>query len=144
MSGTQVRAIRSCSRSAARRGRSSGQRARGSRNVECCSMSGVPLIRLACLAAAVAFVQLPALEPKPDVPVVVSVVAKRALEQPIAGLSIAIARRGVVTETRGFGFADVEAKAPVTPATVFHVASILKNILAGSVLKLVEEGKLSL
>jgi len=106
-------------------------------------MSGLP-VRLVSLAAAVAFVQLPALDPKPDVHVVVSVLAKRALERPVAGLSIAIARNGVVTESRGFGFADVETKTPVTPTTVFHIASISKNILAGAVLKLVEEGRLSL
>src|ERR1051326_6118729 len=40
--------------------------------------------------------------------------------------------------------ANVEHSVAVTPDTVFHIASISKNILAAVVLQLVDEGKLRL
>ena len=45
---------------------------------------------------------------------------------------------------RGYGLANVGDSVPVTPDTVFHICSISKNILAAVVLKLAEQGKLSL
>lgn len=100
-------------------------------------------LRVACVIATIAL-QSPAIEPKPDLHVVVSLLATRALEEPVAGLSIAVARRGEIIDSRGFGFADLDDKIPVTPATVFHIASISKHILAAAVLQLVEAGTLSL
>ncbi len=45
---------------------------------------------------------------------------------------------------RGYGWADQEAARPVTPETVFGVASISKPVTAWGVMKLVEAGKLDL
>jgi CubicO group peptidase (beta-lactamase class C family) len=105
-------------------------------------MSSVP--RGALVAAALLAAQSQTTAPTPDLHVAVSVIAARALERPVAGLAVAIARGGTIVEARGFGLADVDRKIPVTPQTVFHAASVSKNILAGVVLHLVEEGKLSL
>ncbi len=104
-----------------------------------------PLLASMLLAAAAGRQrQLPSVEAVPDLHLVVSVIAKRALERPIAGLSIAVARNGTIVDSRGFGFADVERKVAVGPATIFHAASVSKYIEAAVVLQLAEQGKLSL
>jgi CubicO group peptidase (beta-lactamase class C family) len=109
-------------------------------------MPGAALVRVPILVALglVLLQQLPALEPRPDVHLVVSLLGKRALERPIAGLSIALARSGVVFESRSFGLADVDRQTPVGPQTIFHVDSVSKNIGAAVMLRLAEQGRLSL
>jgi CubicO group peptidase (beta-lactamase class C family) len=72
------------------------------------------------------------------------VIAKKALARPIAGISIAVARDGEVIFARGYGMANLEHEVAVTPNTVFHIASISKNILAAVVLQLADDGKLRL
>jgi D-alanyl-D-alanine carboxypeptidase len=62
----------------------------------------------------------------------------------IAGLSLAIAKDGTVTYSRGYGFADVKQKSPATEQTVFEIGSISKQFLATGILMLVEDGKLTL
>ena len=74
----------------------------------------------------------------------VDVIAKKALARPVAGISIAVARDGEVVFARGYGMANLEHEVAVTPNTVFHIASISKNILAAVVLQLADEGKLQL
>jgi CubicO group peptidase (beta-lactamase class C family) len=71
-------------------------------------------------------------------------IAHEVLSGPAAGMSVAVARDGRTILARGYGLANVEDSVAVTPGTVFHIDSISKNILAGAVLQLVEEGKLSL
>ena len=74
----------------------------------------------------------------------VDVIAKAALSRPVAGISVAVARDGKVVFARGYGLANLEHAGSVTPSTVFHIASISKNILAAVVLQLADEGKLQL
>jgi len=62
----------------------------------------------------------------------------------IPGLSIAIVKDGGVVYSRGFGFRDVEKGLAATPRTVYGIGSITKSFTAIAVLKLVEEGRLSL
>jgi CubicO group peptidase (beta-lactamase class C family) len=65
--------------------------------------------------------------------------AKKLLLKPVAGVSVAVARDGEVLFARGYGMANLEHSVAVTPDTVFHIASISKNILAAVVLQLVED-----
>src|SRR6266516_1941565 len=74
----------------------------------------------------------------------IDLAAQEALSRPVAGISIAVARDGRVVFARGYGVANLEHAVAVTPNTVFHIASISKNILAAVVLQLVDEGKLRL
>ena len=74
----------------------------------------------------------------------VDAVAKHLLSRHTAGVSVAVARDGRVVLARGYGMANVEHSVPVTPETVFHIASISKNILAAVVLQLSDQGKLRL
>jgi len=62
----------------------------------------------------------------------------------IPGLSIAVVRGGEVVYARGFGFRDVERGLAATPRTVYGIGSVTKSFTAIAVLKLVEEGMLSL
>ena len=70
--------------------------------------------------------------------------ATRALGRPVAGIQIAVAQDGSVVFVDSFGLADAAGYRPVTNDTVFHVASISKNILAAVVVRLVEQHRLSL
>jgi len=74
----------------------------------------------------------------------VDAIAQTALARPLAGISIAVAQEGRVVFARGYGLANVEHGVPVAPETVFHVASISKNILAGAILQLADQGRLRL
>ena len=65
-------------------------------------------------------------------------------ETHIAGLSLAVVQDGRIVKVQGYGFADKEAKIPVTPATLFQAGSISKSVAAAAMLHLVQEGKLSL
>lgn len=64
--------------------------------------------------------------------------------QKLPGASLAVVRDGRLVYAKGYGFGDLEAKAPVSPSSLFRIASISKPFTAAAVLKLVEEGKLDL
>jgi len=55
-----------------------------------------------------------------------------------------VARNGKLVYARGYGWADREAKAAVRPDSLFRIASLSKPITGVAVLKLVEDGKLTL
>lgn len=59
----------------------------------------------------------------------------------IPGLALAVVRNGVVEKMRGYGFANLEHDVPVTPDTVFELASLTKQFTATGIMILVEEGK---
>ncbi|MCX6630618.1 MAG: serine hydrolase, partial [Candidatus Solibacter sp.] len=60
------------------------------------------------------------------------------------GCALAVIREGKVVYTRGYGMADLDHDIPISPSSVFHVASISKEFTAASILMLAEEGKLSI
>jgi CubicO group peptidase (beta-lactamase class C family) len=62
----------------------------------------------------------------------------------IEGASIAIAKDGKLVFARGFGYADTTMKIETQPYSQFRIASISKLVTAIGVMKLKEEGKLSL
>ncbi len=62
----------------------------------------------------------------------------------IAGASIAIAKDGRLIFARGFGLADTASKTEAQPYSQFRIASISKLVTAVGIMKLEEEGKLSL
>jgi CubicO group peptidase (beta-lactamase class C family) len=61
----------------------------------------------------------------------------------IAGASIAVAKDGKLVYARGFGFADKSNKTETEPYNKFRIASISKLVTAVAIMKLQEEGKLS-
>ena len=60
------------------------------------------------------------------------------------GCAVAIIKNGEVIYERGHGCANLEYGTPITPSTVFYIASAAKQFTAVSVLLLVKQGKLSL
>lgn len=62
----------------------------------------------------------------------------------VPGCAVAIARDGKLVYARGFGFADVSTREPVTPQSLFRIASISKPVTAVAILQLIEQGKLKL
>src|ERR1700757_494284 len=80
--------------------------------------------------------------PTPIWMALVDAMAKKTLERPVLGISIALANNDRVVFARGYGFADVARSVPVTNETVFHIASISKNIEAGLLLQIAEQNKL--
>ncbi len=62
----------------------------------------------------------------------------------VPGFAVLVARNGQVVFQGGFGLANIEAKVPIQPATKFRIGSISKQFTAAAVLRLSEQGKLSL
>lgn len=71
-------------------------------------------------------------------------IARLMREGNVPGLSMAIVRKGRPTRLQGFGVRNSASKDPVTADTVFEAASLSKPVFAYAVLKLVDQGKLSL
>jgi hypothetical protein len=67
-----------------------------------------------------------------------------ALDKPDSpGAALAIVRDGTVIYKRGYGIANLEYGIPITPATIFHVASVSKQFTAFAITLLAQQGKLS-
>src|SRR2546423_13927715 len=62
----------------------------------------------------------------------------------IPGLALAVARNGKIVKVRGYGVATLEHDVPVTPDTVFELASVTKQFTAAAIMSLIEEGKVQL
>jgi CubicO group peptidase (beta-lactamase class C family) len=60
------------------------------------------------------------------------------------GAALAVARDGEIVYKSGYGSAQLEYGIPITPSTVFHVASMSKQFTAFAIALLAEQGKLSL
>jgi CubicO group peptidase (beta-lactamase class C family) len=60
------------------------------------------------------------------------------------GCALAVVKDGKILYKRGYGMADLDHNIPITPQTVFHVASMSKQFTAASIVLLAQEGKLSL
>src|SRR5579864_4272816 len=66
-------------------------------------------------------------------------------KQDIAGATISVVKDGKVLFAKGYGFADIEKRKPVSPSdTLFRPGSISKLFTWTSVMQLVEQGKLDL
>ncbi len=60
------------------------------------------------------------------------------------GCALAVARNGDFVYTRGYGYANLDYDIPVTPQTVFDVASVTKQFVAAVANLLAQEGAVSL
>ena len=68
----------------------------------------------------------------------------RMAELGVPGVSVAVLIDGEIGWARGYGFADVESRRPVTGNTLFQAASISKPVAALAALQLVGEGRVDL
>lgn len=62
----------------------------------------------------------------------------------MAGMAAGILRGRELWWFRGYGFADLVEKTPVTPDTPFHLASLTKTFASTLLMQLVEQGRLDL
>ena len=60
----------------------------------------------------------------------------------IPGLSLAVAQDGKVAYAQGYGYANVELKAPARAETVYPIGSLTKQFTASAVMTLAQNGKL--
>ncbi len=60
------------------------------------------------------------------------------------GAAVAVVRDGQVLLSRGYGYASLEQRTPITPATVFDVASVSKQFAGLAVAMLVDQGRIKL
>jgi CubicO group peptidase (beta-lactamase class C family) len=60
------------------------------------------------------------------------------------GCALSVMKDGHIIYKRGYGMADLDHDVPITPSSVFHVASVSKQFTAASIVLLAQEGKLSL
>ncbi len=60
------------------------------------------------------------------------------------GCALAVSEAGTLTYSRGYGYANLDYNIPITPQTVFDVASITKQFNAAILTTLALDGKLSL
>ncbi len=60
------------------------------------------------------------------------------------GCAVGVGRGGVPLYTRGYGMSDLQQGTPITPGSIFHVASVSKQFAAFAIGLLAEDGKISL
>ncbi len=59
------------------------------------------------------------------------------------GCAVAVSRDGILVYSRGYGYANLDYDIPITPQTVFDIASVTKQFVAASLSMMALEGKLS-
>lgn len=71
--------------------------------------------------------------------------AAEATKPHYVGASVVVVKDGQVLAQKGYGYADLEGKKAVDPASsVFRIASVSKSITAAAIMQLAEQGKLGL
>ncbi|WP_223592493.1 serine hydrolase domain-containing protein [Neobacillus bataviensis] len=68
---------------------------------------------------------------------------ERMEKEHILGAAVAVSQNGKVIYQKGFGMKDLGTNERVTPNTIFGTASVTKSFTALGIMKLEEEGKLS-
>ncbi len=72
------------------------------------------------------------------------VIAELQARQQNVGVQVAVRAGGRLVYSRGFGFADLEDSARVTPRTILGIASVTKAVTGLALLELWERGRLDL
>jgi CubicO group peptidase (beta-lactamase class C family) len=80
----------------------------------------------------------------PDVTAQVDKVFEKWNRTDSPGCALGVYQNGKIVYKHGYGMANLNDDVTITPATVFHVASMSKQFTAASILLLAQQGKLSL
>lgn len=71
-------------------------------------------------------------------------IAREQIAAGLPGFSVAVARDGQILFSGGYGHADVESGVAPTAETVYRIGSVTKQMTAAVIMRLVEQGKISL
>lgn len=71
-------------------------------------------------------------------------VAAQMEKHKMPGMSVAVMRNGKLALAKGYGTSSIEFNLPATKDTVYRIASVSKVVTSVALLRLVEQGKLSL
>ena len=94
----------------------------------------------------------PSAQPCPSLPgpatsglgsIVDVLVANEMKAQGLVGMSVAIAKKGKILYTQGYGYADLSTCQAVQPATEFQIGSVTKQFTAAALLRLWNAGALN-
>jgi CubicO group peptidase (beta-lactamase class C family) len=106
------------------------------------------LVRTALLAAAVLPVFTTAGAQQGDRAALVaridSLAADHLANGPAASIAVAVVRGSDTIVMRGYGFADLQARRPAGPTTIYEIGSITKQFTSAAIMRLVERGDVSL
>jgi CubicO group peptidase (beta-lactamase class C family) len=75
---------------------------------------------------------------------IVDMIFNRNINENSPGAALAVIKDGSIIYKNGYGLADLEYDVPITPQTIFHVASVSKQFTAFAIALLAAQGKLSL
>ena len=73
-----------------------------------------------------------------------SIVEKFMVKYDMPGLSLAIAKNDSLLYLKGYGYADISTQKEVTDSSLFRIGCLSQPITAMAILKLAEQGKISL
>lgn len=73
-----------------------------------------------------------------------SIVARALQDGKVAGMSVAVVWGRDTVVLKGYGYADLELDVPTPERAIYEVGSITKQFTAAAILKLADEGKLTL
>ena len=103
-----------------------------------------PIYVAALLAGALATPNARAQDARALVQYVDSVATAAVAEHRTAGVSVAVVKNGRTVLAKGYGFADLENDVPATAETVYRIGSVTKQFTSAAIMRLVEQGKVSL
>jgi D-alanyl-D-alanine carboxypeptidase len=104
------------------------------RGVTLTGVALLPGVLSACLSAS----------PEPVADPVDTYITAEMTKRRIPGLALVVVKDGKVVKIQGYGLANLEHDIPVTPETVFELASVTKQFTASAIMLLAEEGKVGL
>lgn len=108
-------------------------------------LSGVLLLLAACKKGNDPGDTSPNLLPKQeDIAVIDSKISSWLTQNKTPGISLAISKNGKLVYKKGYGVGDTETGAKVTTESRFRIASVSKLITSAAIMKLVQDGKLSM
>lgn len=107
------------------------------------AVQAIVWLSLACLAAFAARAAEVTLQAERSA--AIDSIARRVIEQhKAAGMAVAVMQDEELIFAADYGFANLEHRVPVTPDTVFRIASVTKQFTAAAVMLLVERQQIGL
>jgi CubicO group peptidase (beta-lactamase class C family) len=108
----------------------------------------IPIRSILAAAALTVVITSPARGQRPTPPDTTDRIVDKVFEElrgtDRPGCALGVSRNGTVVLERGYGMANLETWTPITPGSIFHVASVSKQFTAMAVMMLAREGRLSL